>query len=83
MNTNIAPRSSLSPGTSQANASATAARRDALIGDDGKPLYTAEEARNIRMMEAQQERQRLDRLRHEANERFKEERKMKPPIANA
>lgn len=83
MNTNTAPRSCLSPGTSQANACATAARRETLTGDDGKPLYTAEEARQIRMLEAQQERQRLDRLRREANERAQEERRMKALSTNA
>lgn len=81
MNTNLntAPRVMLSAATSQANAAATQARRDAALmtGDDGKALYTPEEARAIRMMESAQERQRLDRLRREANERSAEERRMK------
>jgi hypothetical protein len=77
-NTNIAPRSKMTAGTTQANAAATAARRDAMIGDDGKALYTAEEARHIRMQESAQERERLDRLRKEADARWHEERRMKP-----
>jgi hypothetical protein len=79
MNTNLntAPRKQHTAGTTQANAAATAARRDAIIGDDGKPVYTAAEARDIRMMEAAQERQRLDRLRKEADARWAEERRMK------
>jgi hypothetical protein len=85
MNTNLntAPRKQHTAGTTQANAAATAARRDALCGDDGKILYTAEEARDIRMMEAAQERERLDRLRKEADARWAEERRMKPLTTKA
>lgn len=77
MNTNIAPRSCLSPGTSKANACATAARRETLTGDDGRPLLTPEEHRQLKLMEALNERAKIDRLRKEANERLAEERRMK------
>lgn len=80
MNTNLntAPRKQHTAGTTQANAAATAARRDAMIGDDGRALLTPEQHKELKLLESAQERQRLDRLLKDANQRWQEERRMKP-----
>ena len=76
MNKNRTPRKLHSAGATHASAATKAEVRDAqILGQDGKPLYTGEEFRVIKLMEAKQERERLNRLLADANKRFFEERK--------
>lgn len=61
-------------GSSQARRAARSTD-SAQIAEDGQPLLNAEQAREIRMMESANERLRFERLRAQAWERWKEERK--------
>lgn len=75
MNHNQAPRKKQSAGSSQASAAYQSGKEVPLIADDGGPLLTPEQHREIKMMEAANERRKIERLRAEAQERFAEERR--------